>query len=1348
VNLTPKPLKLYHIFLASPGDVGMERQHVRRFFDEYNRHTAHIWNVRFEVIDWENYSSVGVGRPQELITQQTLEKYKGSLALVVGIMSQRFGSPTGKAESGTEEEFSWAMASNKASGFPEIKWFFRKVDKLEFPSDPDEADAALDQWKKVRAFRKQMHDLNNPLFYAEYPSTSGFAEVFERDLNQWLADPSRPWAAERAAYSAAMGDATAIALPAEFDAERYRAAVQRRFDKLNFEMLDATGAFYNSVRLWSVFVPQLARECHQYNPRLLEIPKEHQRRLLDAGEINAKEIEETEREANRLRQEYFQQPLRAVLDVVDEAFRANLSGIGRRLVILGDPGSGKSSLIRYLALRWAGIAEATVRETQPIPLVIDLGAYARWRCDGRKDFIRFLEEAPVWHEWPRGLLAQLIKQPGRLVMLLDGLDEVFDVSTRESVVNDIARFGSQFANVPIVLTSRVVGYQHQRLRDAEFRHFMLQDLDSTQITDFLNRWHEVTFDDPAQATPKRDRLQKAIRESRSIAMLAGNPLLLTMMAILNRNQELPRDRADLYAQASRLLLHQWDMERALVDFPDMSTEIGLREKTDILRRIAAHMQANPGGLKGNLIDGTTLTDLIEGYLKNELHFAQARAAARAVVEHLRQRTFILCFVGADSYAFVHRTFLEYFSAAELVHRFNVAKTLEEPALIDLFDQHCRDDEWREVLRLICGQIDETFVGRVVERLATRTGLEEWDGKTPLAELPLAIGCLSEVRSPSRLDAAGRKLLAAVVDCFLKATDPPETFVLDMVAAGREMGPRWPGKHAFKFVGQYPESSEYFHHWRWPHFLAAVFEHRPWIETLSRCSSWDVRRGSMEVLAEKWPDQSTRDLLTRRAVEDESESTRNTALQSLVAKWPDQSTRDLLTRRAVEDESESTRNTALQSLVAKWPDQITRDLLTQRAVEDNSDSTRDTALQALVETWPDQITRDLLTQRAVEDNSDSTRDTALQALVETWPDQITRELLTRRAVEDDGESPRDTALQALVATWPDQITRELLTRRAVEDDGESPRDTALQALVATWPDQITRELLARRAVEDEGESPRDTALQALVAKWPDQITRELLTRRAVEDEGESPRDTALQGLVEKWPDQITRELLTRRAVEDEGWSPRSTALQTLVAKWPDQITRELLTRRAVEDEGGSPRSTALQALVAKWPDQITRELLTRRAVEDESDSTRITALQALVAKWPDQITRELLTRRAVEDEGWSPRSTALRALVEKWPDQITCELLTRRAVEDCSAESRGAAWAALGKMHSWFGHILPTRDLDGIGPYLDPWHPIPRKHIEKAAARARVRPDDIAAQISSLSTHCGWDVTVGAKHKDI
>jgi len=68
------------------------------------------------------------------------------------------------------------------------------------------------------------------------------------------------------------------------------------------------------------------------------------------------------------------------------------------------------------------------------------------------------------------------------------------------------------------------------------------------------------------------------------------------------------------------------------------------------------------------------------------------------------------------------------------------------------------------------------------------------------------------------------------------------------------------------------------------------------------------------------------------------------------------------------------------------------------------------------------------------------------------------------------------------------------------------------------------------------------------------------------------------------------------------------------------------------------------------------------------------------------------------------------------------------------------------MHSEFGRILPTRDLDGVGPYLDPLEPIPRKQIERAAANSGIRPDVIDAQVASLSAHLGWDVTLGAKKK--
>ncbi|MFN9547577.1 MAG: hypothetical protein ACK6AD_11005 [Cyanobacteriota bacterium] len=193
MSLTPQRTDEYHIFLASPGDVSAERQDVRKFFDQYNRSTARLWNVRFVVLDWENYATTGIGRPQELITQQTLERFRPSLALVVGIMGQRFGSPTGIAESGTEEEFDWAMQSHLHSGFPEIKWFFRKVDRLEMPTDPAQLYQATEQWKKVLAFRQRMQQMDNPLFYAEYPGQASFADVFSRDLSQWLADSSRPW---------------------------------------------------------------------------------------------------------------------------------------------------------------------------------------------------------------------------------------------------------------------------------------------------------------------------------------------------------------------------------------------------------------------------------------------------------------------------------------------------------------------------------------------------------------------------------------------------------------------------------------------------------------------------------------------------------------------------------------------------------------------------------------------------------------------------------------------------------------------------------------------------------------------------------------------------------------------------------------------------------------------------------------------------------------------------------------------------------------------------------------------------------------------------------------------------
>ena len=96
--------------------------------------------------------------------------------------------------------------------------------------------------------------------------------------------------------------------------------------------------------------------------------------------------------------------------------------------------------------------------------------------------------------------------------------------------------------------------------------------------------------------------------------------------------------------------------------------IGYPEKAEILRRVAWFMQSGRSGLAGNIIAREDLEALLQDYLKDTLNVSQPLGVARALVDQLRQRNFILCYLGGDSYAFVHRTFLEFFCASTIVQQ--------------------------------------------------------------------------------------------------------------------------------------------------------------------------------------------------------------------------------------------------------------------------------------------------------------------------------------------------------------------------------------------------------------------------------------------------------------------------------------------------------------------------------------------------------------------------------------------------------------------------------------------------------------------------------------------------------
>jgi len=851
-------------------------------------------------------------------------------------------------------------------------------------------------------------------------------------------------------------------LPPDFDLDLYREALVERFGNLSLDSMDTSGAYY-AVQLWSVFVPQSVRECHTYRPQLLELPKEHLQRLLDQGEIDEAELRELQKqETEQQRSSFLEQPLQPVMDLLKPE---NLDG---NIVILGDPGSGKSSLLRFLALEWARNENANQRYSQTLPLLIELRDYNRWHCPSGKSFLRYLHEASTWHRLNQHTLDYLLKQDNRVLLLLDGLDEVFDPFEREQVMNDIHRFSNEYKHTRIIVTSRVVGYKAQRLRDAEFRDFMLQDLDAAQIEDFLQRWHSVAFSDKADGERKRERLAKAIDNAQSINMLAGNPLLLTMMAIINRYQELPRDRVMLYQKASEVLLQQWDTERGLQDFPGLSNDIDLRAKNAILRRIAYTMQTGKAeGQAANIIHVDALLKLIEDYLREELHFEQARAAANALIEQLRARNFILCFLGADSYAFVHRTFLEYYCAAELVHQFHVEKTLDYAGLEKVFDDYCRDDDWREVLRLVCGQIDEGFVGQIVEFLATRTDLDSWDGSVGLLEIPLAILCLGETRKIDKLKKPEDTLLSAIIQIYCldiqEAADID--IILEILNAIEEVIQRGLFKKAKNTAISIVNKLSHEGRLYWPQFIGITSFDKKLILDFMSSEFHEIRWDAIDTLAKYWPTEDTRLLLEKLAVADEHQLPRRAALMQLTYNWPDDVVRKLLTKQAIQDKSEFIRSTILGELIKTWSDNNSHGLLQQRAVEDEHESPRRVALEALGNTWPNDETRCLLQQRAVKDEHESPRCAALEILVNTWPNDDTRRLLEQRTVEDGHESPRRTALEALVKDWPDDDTRRLLEQRAVEDEDQKPRRAALEALVNAWLDGYTQQLLVERAPLD-------------------------------------------------------------------------------------------------------------------------------------------------------------------------------------------------------------------------------------------------------------------------------------------
>ncbi|MFH8978424.1 NACHT domain-containing protein [Streptomyces sp. NPDC017890] len=359
-----------------------------------------------------------------------------------------------------------------------------------------------------------------------------------------------------------------------------------------------------------------------------------------------------------------------------------------RVLLRGDAGSGKTTLVQWLAVTAA-------REGTRIPYVLPLRTLIR--VASLPVPAAFLGAAGCPLAPPDGW-AERVLNAGRALVLVDGLDEI-PATDRQATREWLRGLILTYPGNRWLLTTRPTAVRADWLAQESFRELTLAPMGRTEVATFVHRWHAA-----ANAPEYEQPLLDSLRTKRDLARLVVNPLMCGLVCALHRERRgyLPTGRKELYDAALTMLLARRDRERGMgrSEGPEMGEEAQL----ELLQRIAYALV-----LSGRNEMALEKAEGIVGRALPTLASAVGHPDPAATLRNLLLRSGVLRRPAEDVVDFVHRTFQDYLAA-----RYAVAE-----GHLDVLLRYADDTQWEDVIRMAMAHARPHERVTVLEELLAR-----------------------------------------------------------------------------------------------------------------------------------------------------------------------------------------------------------------------------------------------------------------------------------------------------------------------------------------------------------------------------------------------------------------------------------------------------------------------------------------------------------------------------------------------------------------------------------------------------------------------------------------------------